>query len=94
MKKISHLLNQKRSAGTALIDDKSIFFLFKKIVREEYGAKGGQSFIPQLFKNKKLFLKAKSSNWANEIWVNRQEIVKKINSEIGKDELQDIVVQR
>jgi hypothetical protein len=93
MKRIDQLLKQKKSPRRPL-DEKSIFFLFKKVVREEYGAKGEQSLLPQLLKNNRLFLKARSSNWANEIWTNRQEIIKKINNEIGKDELQDIKVQR
>jgi hypothetical protein len=93
MKRIDQLLSQKKPPRRPL-DEKSIFFLFKKVVREEYGAKGEQSLIPQLLKNSKLFLRAGSSNWANEIWANRQEIIKKINNEIGKDELRDIKVQR
>jgi hypothetical protein len=93
MKRIDYLLNQKKPRQRPL-DEKSLFFLFRRVIREEYGTKGEQSLAPRLFKNNKLFLEAKSSNWANEIWTNRQEVIKKINKEIGKEELREIKVQR
>jgi hypothetical protein len=93
MKKISYFLGKNKKLAKAL-DDKSIFFIFRKIIKSEYGAKGEQGLFPEFYKKGKLFLRAKNSNWANEIWSNRQDVLKKINNEIGTEEVQEIKVQR
>ena len=92
MKRIGNILRSKIISKKTPIDEKSLFYIFKKIIREEYGNKGVENLKPEIFKNKKIFIKAMNSNWANEVWINRANLVKKINTEIGSDEITDISV--
>lgn len=97
MKKIGQLIRknpvnmQKRPA---VMDEKSLFFIFQSVIREEYGKQGAGQVTARLFKDKKLFVKAGSSNWANEIWLNREYLVKKMNREIGWDEVREIILSQ
>lgn len=93
MKKLADLINSKKGFSKARIDEKTIFYFFNKIIEREYGNKGLASLRPEILKNKKLFIKAKSSVWANELWLNRQGIAKEINKEIGSPEIDEIKIK-
>ncbi len=93
MKKLADLINSKKGFSGARIDEKTIFYFFNKIIEREYGNKGLASLRPEILKNKKLFIKAKSSVWANELWLNRQGIAKEINKEIGSPEIDEIKIK-
>ncbi len=92
MKKIGILIKQKEKSPSLSLDDKTIFFLFGKIIKEEYGSKGSKNLKPDFFKNGKIFVKSESSVFANELLLNKNEIIRKINQEIGNKEIQDIKV--
>lgn len=91
MKKINQLLKHKDFKKTAL-DEKTVFYIFKKIVKYEYGKKGAENLKPDFYKSGKLFIKAQSSNWASEAWINRQNIIKKINQELDMEEIKEIKI--
>lgn len=91
MKELSKLLSlRKREFKQTVWDDKSIFFAFRRIIKEEYGSQGEKNLVPTFLKNKKLFIKAGSSNWANELYGNRSAIIEKINSEINSYQVDEI----
>jgi len=92
MKKIGQLLNQKDLSEKKALDDKAIFYIFTKIIKEYYGNKGAENIKPHFYKRGKIFIKSLSSVWANEIWLNQKEIIEKINSEIGAEEVTDIKI--
>ncbi len=92
MKKIGYFLQKKQLTKKAALDDKSIFYVFDKIIKQEYGNRGLENVKPSYFKGKKLFLKAENSNWASEIWLNRQNLIDKINAELGFDEIEEISI--
>ena len=87
MKTLKTLLQKKSQRGAQRgamrIDDKTIFFIFKKILQEEYGSVGLEKFKTDYFLNKSLHVKASSSAWAAELWINRNKLIKKINLELG-----------
>ncbi|GBE16967.1 hypothetical protein BMS3Abin15_00791 [bacterium BMS3Abin15] len=91
MKKINQLLKHKEFRKTVL-DEKTVFYIFKKIIKHEYGKKGEENLVPDFYKNGKLFIKTQSSNWASEAWVNRQDIIKKINQELNTKEVKGIKI--
>lgn len=93
MKKLADLLNLKKTPAKAAVDEKTIFYFFNKIIEREYGNKGLANLRTEILKNKKLFIKAKSSVWANELWLNRGEIIKKINKEISSPEIDEIKIK-
>ena len=92
MKKLGQLLNQKDLNKKAALDEKAIFYIFTKIIKELYGNKGIENIKPHFYKKGKIFIKSLSSSWSNEIWLNKKEILEKINSEIGAEETIDIKI--
>ena len=93
MKKLASFLKRKNIYKAVIIDDKSIFYLFGSIIKEEYGKKGVQNLTADYFKDKKIFVKAENSNWANELWLNKNIIIKRMNMELGANEIEDIVLK-
>ncbi|HAI73975.1 MAG TPA: hypothetical protein DCS28_03690 [Candidatus Moranbacteria bacterium] len=73
-----------------ILDDKTVFYVFNKIIAEEFGLIGKQKFTPDYFSNKTLFVKAENSAWSSEIWINRGKIIAKINQEIGEEAVERI----
>lgn len=93
MKAIGQFINLKKAAPvSAFLDDKTIFFLFEKVIQEEYGNMGRANLRPDYYKNGKLFVKAVSSNWASELFQNRTRFIQKFNEELGREELREIKV--
>jgi predicted nucleic acid-binding Zn ribbon protein len=94
MKKLSDILiREKETRRKPKLDEKSIFYFFERIVEKEYGSKGLANLKADFLKNGKLFIKAKSSAWANELWISRKEVVEKLNKEIGSQEIDEIKVK-
>lgn len=79
---------------TKTIDDKTIFYVCKKVLVEEYGVRGGENIIPTNYqeKEKKLLLSPKSSLWASEAHMRRFHLVKRINELIGSPVLAEVKV--
>jgi hypothetical protein len=94
MKSLRNLLAKKFQGKSApkkmVLDDKTVFFVFKKVVQEEFGNLGVANFNPDYFDGKKIFIKCFSSSWASELWLNKNKIVRKINKELGENIIEDI----
>jgi len=90
MKKISQLLKGRNANKKMVLDEKTIFYVFGKIIEEEYGKNGVKNFKPFFYKNNKIFVKCPSSSWKSELWLNKGEILGKINRELGAKEILDI----
>ncbi len=90
MKLLKNFLNIKRFNKRIDLDEKTVFYIFEKIIKREYGKMGEVNIRPRFYKKGKIFIETGSSNWANEIWLNRQSLVKKINQELGSDEIKEI----
>jgi hypothetical protein len=95
MKLISSLLNknflEKKKAQTW--DEKSIFFAFERIIKEEFGNQGVKNLTTTYLKNKRLFVEYKSSIWASELNLNKEEIKNRINKELGSEEVWEIKIK-
>lgn len=97
MKKIGDIFasaQKKRKIGSVVkgIDEKTVIFLAERIILSQYGVRGRENIIPKAFKEKKLFFLCRSSLWMNELWMNRDLIVKKMNQELGDGFIVDIKV--
>lgn len=94
MRSLRSLLNIKLPERLArkklVLDDKTVFYVFNKIIAEEFGLIGKQKFTPDYFSNKTLFIKAENSTWSSELWTNREKIINKINQEIGENAVERI----
>lgn len=76
-----------------ILDDQTVFYIFKKIVSQEYGARGEQYIEARYYKNKKLFVAAKNSLWMNELQMSRKHFMDAINKEIGSEAVLEIKVE-
>jgi predicted nucleic acid-binding Zn ribbon protein len=85
MKALGDILSQRGMQKKQLLDDKTVFFVFKKVIEAEFGQIGKQKFTPDYFAKGVLFVKAQNSAWSAELWTNKARIIKKINDELGED---------
>lgn len=93
MKKISNYFQDKISVQKKIIyDDKTIFFIFSKIIREEYGRRGLCEFTPHLYRYNLIYIHAKRSSWAHELFTNKDNIIKKINKELKSEEIRGLKI--
>lgn len=93
MKSIGKLLNKnflEQKKHSTIVDDKAIFFVFKKIVKQEFGNFGVENFVPDYFSGKTVFIKCKSPAWASELFLHKNKLVRMMNAELGEDLMEDI----
>lgn len=76
------------------LDEKTVFFIAKKVLVTEYGVRGGENIIPTLYKDKKLFLSSRSSLWGNEVWLERERLKEQINVLLGCEAIVEIKLTR
>lgn len=93
MKDLKQLLKKRTIGAKVALDEKSVFFVFSKVIKEEYGKQGAEHIRPKLLKDKKIFVESDSSAWGSEIWLNKAYIISKVNQEIGSEEITDIAVK-
>ncbi len=93
MKALGDILNNRKIQKRQILDDKTVFFVFKKIIEEEFGQIGKSKFTPDYFAKKRLFVKAQNSAWSAEFWTNKARIIKKINKELGEDGVEDVKIK-
>lgn len=84
MKLLKNLLIKRENKKFLALTDKDIFYIFDKIIKEEFGNVGSNKLRGDFYKNKTIFVKAESSAWASELFSNRNTIIKKINKELGE----------
>ncbi|HBO16609.1 MAG: hypothetical protein UR69_C0002G0023 [Candidatus Moranbacteria bacterium GW2011_GWE2_35_2-] len=96
MKDLSSLIKKrnKKVVTDIVLDDKTVFYIFDKIIKSEYGLIGSVRVRPDYFKNGKLFVKTQSSAWASEVFLDRKRITEKINRELGGKEIIEIVIKK
>lgn len=93
MKKIAEYFQKNAtSIKKANCDDKTIFFIFSKIIQKEYGRRGICEFTPHLYRFNIVYINAKRSSWAHELYTNRENIIKKINDELGSEVVKGLKV--
>jgi hypothetical protein len=92
MKKIGFLINRKEKRTNVRLEDKDIFYLFEKIIKQEYGNQGAKNLKAGYYKNGKLYIKSDSSIFSSELLLNKNEIIRKLNQEIGDEEIADVKI--
>lgn len=93
MKILKNYLAKKNIFQKRTLDDQTIFYVFKKVIKDEFGNVGAEKLIPDYYKNKTLFIKSDSSTWASELWTNKARIVRKLNAELGEGSIDGIKVK-
>lgn len=94
MKSIRSLLSKKmggaRVPRKATLNDKDIFYVFKKVIQEEFGNVGAANLKPDYFSKNILHIKSESSAWASELWLNKNLILRKLKKKLGEDVVKEI----
>jgi len=90
MKALADILFHRKIQKKQAINDKTVFFVFKKVIEAEFGQIGKQKFTPDYFARKILFVKAQNSAWSAELWTNKARIIAKINTELGEAGVENI----
>jgi hypothetical protein len=93
MKKIGQLIVSKGDLKKVGWDEKSIFYAFRRVIKEEYGSNGVINLVPDFWKNQTLFVRSDSATWGSELWLNKEKIIKKINLEIGSEEVKKLKIK-
>lgn len=92
MKSLKDLLKKQVAKRKLAVDDKDIFYIFQKVIKEEFGNVGAAKFTARHFSNKTIFIQTESSSWASELWLNKKKITEKINKELGENMVSGIKV--
>ncbi len=66
--------------------------MFNSVIKEEFGSIGFGKFQPDFYKNKTIFIKSTSSVWANELFLNKRKIIRKINNKLGRENIKYIKI--
>jgi len=94
MKSLKNLLDKKigakNQAEKFILDDKDIFYIFNRVIKEEFGNMGASKLKPDYFGKKILHIRAESPTWASELWLNKKAIIRKLNKEFGQEIIADI----
>ncbi len=90
MKALGDILSGRKLQKKQILDDKTVFFVFKKVIEEEFGQIGKSKFTPDYFAKRILFVRAQNSAWSAELWTNKARIIQKINEELGEDGVENI----
>lgn len=93
MRNLEDLLAQKNKPQRKKeLDEKTIFFVFLKVVQELYGSRGEESLRPLRVNEKKIYIRPESSLWANEIFLQKATLLRNTNLLLEGDYLEDIVI--
>lgn len=93
MKKIADYLERKKIIKKDIVcDEKTIFYIFSKIIQIEYGRRGVCEFTPHLYRYNLIYVHAKKSSWAHELFTNRINIIQKINKELEGQEIKGLKI--
>ncbi len=76
-----------------IVDEKTIFYVFHRVVEREYGSRGAANLTARYYKDKKLFVAAQSSLWAQEFQLARNSFRDLLNAELGQDVILEIKVE-
>lgn len=64
-------------------DEKSIYYAFQRVVKDEYGAQGIKNLKPDYWNGKELFVKAESATFSAELRLNIEHVRRCLNRELG-----------
>ena len=90
MKSLKNLLYKRENKLAISLTDKDIFYIFNRVIKEEFGNVGASKLKGDYFKNGTIFIKLTSSAWASELFSNRNLIIRKMNKELGEGAIKEI----
>lgn len=97
MKQLVHFLGKRKKQAvvqinSSVIDEKTVFFIFHKIIDEQYGQRGKMVIFPVKFDGKVLVLRVASPLWAQEILIQRSVLCERVNRAFEQEVLLDLKI--
>lgn len=80
--------------SSPVMDEKTIQFLFEKVVQEQYGVKGRSNVIALSFRKGILTLGIYKSLWQAEVTLTKDDLRESLNKKIGSEMIKSIKIQR
>jgi len=94
MKTLGSFINKKTLTKNITVDQQTIFYIFQRIIKEEYGRQGAENITPLYFREKKIFIRVSGQTWTGEILLRRALIVAMVNKELGGEEVIDLAMMQ
>ncbi len=85
---------RNNSVQAAPLDDKTVFFIFRKMIREDYGARGSAELEPVIFADGILSIKANNPLYSSELWVHRETIRERMNTALEQNAVLELRLVR
>ena len=93
MRSIGGFLRNRNIVAKKELDQESVFYIFRNIIRLKFGEIGASNVVPDFYQDGVVFLKIVNSNWANEIWLNKQMLIDEMNLNVGNKDIVDIKIK-
>lgn len=90
MKDLKTLLNKRKDLKKVAFDNKDVFYVFSRVMKKEFGEIGAAKFQADYFGKKVLVVRCESPSWAQELWLNKEKIMEKMNEELGSGAVEKI----
>lgn len=90
MRSLKSILDRKKIGGQSELDEKTVFFVFGKVIEGCFGSIGKSRIIAEHFSKGVIFARGESPIWGNELWLNRKTIMRKMNAELGEGSIKEI----
>jgi hypothetical protein len=94
MKSLSSLLLKRKKQTKISFSEKDIFYVFSRVIKEEFGNVGAGKLQADFYKNQTIFVRAANSVWGSELFSSRAGIIRKINKELGEGAIREIKVKQ
>lgn len=95
MRSLNEFIRKRSSTSQVTpVDDKTVFFLFRKIVREEYGLRGGLELEPVEFREGVLSVKANNPLYASELWMRKEALLSHMNQSLEQEVVKELRLAR
>ncbi len=86
----THFSKKKTTPSVKAVDEKTLFFVFKKIIVAQYGERGATQITLAFFKNGVLGVRTESPLWANELFLMRGSLLDRLNKDLGGHMVSDL----
>ena len=90
MKDLKSLLGKRQDLKKISFDNKDVFYVFTRVMKKEFGEIGAAKFQADYFGKCVLVIRCESPAWAQELWMNKEKIIKKMNEELGEGAVKKI----
>lgn len=98
MKSFQGILEKKirayQGSQARACDEKTLVFLFQKVLKQEYGAQGLHALVEATYKEETLLIRVSKSLWETELNVQKKFLVEELNKLAGQACVKKIVVKR